>query len=75
MDAIIGRYKVRMEESGLVLRHQTGITFDMTLDETVALLDFINAYKQTLMMLQRDADPQTDPQLERIVIKKDDNSN
>src|SRR6266700_4223631 len=27
MDAIIGRYKVSMEETGLVLRHPTGLRF------------------------------------------------
>lgn len=68
MDAIIGRYRARMEESGLVLRHASGINFDLTLDETLGLLDFINAYRQTLLsMRERD----TDPHLERIVLEKE----
>ncbi len=73
MDAIIGRYRARMEETGLVLRHASGINFDLTLDETLGLLDFINAYRQTLLTLQSDTDPRdTDPRLERVVIPKDD---
>lgn len=64
MDAIIGRYRARMEENGLVIRHASGISFDLTIEETLGLLDFINAYRQTLMTMQRD----TDPQLERIVL-------
>jgi hypothetical protein len=69
MDAIIGRYRVRMEESGLIIRHASGISFDLTIDETLGLLDFINAYRQTLMTMQRD----TDPQIERVVIDHDNN--
>jgi hypothetical protein len=78
MDAIVGRYRVRMEESGLVLRHASGINFDMTVGETVGLLDFLNAYRQTLLALQSDNERDTDPYLERIVVdrqnKKDENS-
>ncbi len=66
MDAIIGRYRARMEENGLVIRHASGISFDLTIEETLGLLDFINAYRQTLMTMQRD----TDPQLERIVLDR-----
>jgi len=78
MDAIVGRYRVRMEESGLVLRHASGINFDLTVDETIGLLDFLNAYRQTLLALQLDNERETDPYLERIVVdrqdKKDENS-
>jgi hypothetical protein len=75
MDAIIGRYRVRMEESGLVLRHASGINFDMTVDEAIGLLDFLNAYRQTLLALQIDSERETDPYLERIILeKKDDKS-
>ncbi len=75
MDAIIGRYRVRMEESGIVLGHASGINFDLTIDETVGLLDFLNAYRQTLSVLQQDNERDTDPCMERIVItRKDENS-
>jgi hypothetical protein len=79
MDAIIGRYRARMEESGLVLRHASGINFDLTPEETLGLLDFINAYRQTLLFLQergRDMSPEqerdTDPEIKRIVLERDD---
>ncbi|MBV9259309.1 MAG: hypothetical protein JO215_14940 [Ktedonobacteraceae bacterium] len=75
MDAIIGRYRLRMEENGLVLGHMSGIKFDLTVDETVGLLDFLNAYRQTLSALQEDNERETDPCLERVVVgKKDENS-
>lgn len=70
MDAIIGRYRVRMEEMGLILKHTSGISFDLTAEETLSLLDFINAYRQTLLMMQMESDQDTEPELERIVIKK-----
>ena len=70
MDAIIGRYRARMEENGLVLRHASGINFDLTVDETVGLLDFLNAYRQTLLALQIDNERDTDPYLERIILEK-----
>ncbi len=70
MDAIIGRYRVRMEEMGLILKHTSGISFDLTPEETLSLLDFINAYKQTLLMMQQESDQDTEPELERIVIRK-----
>jgi hypothetical protein len=66
MDAIVGRYRARMEESGLILRHASGINFDLTPEETLGLFDFINAYRQTLLALQEERD--TDPRLERIVL-------
>ena len=52
MDAIIGRYKARVEESGLILKHEAGISFEFTLEETLGLRDFINAYRQTLLAQQ-----------------------
>ncbi len=74
MDAIIGRYRARMEENGLVLRHASGINFDLTVDETVGLLDFLNAYRQTLTALQIDNERDTDPYLERIILEKKEES-
>ena len=67
MDAIIGRYKAHMEESGLVLTHPTGISFDLTVDEALDLLDFIKVYQRALNMRERD----TNPELERVVIDED----
>jgi hypothetical protein len=61
-----------MEPTGLVLRHATGISFDLTTDETLGLLNFLNAYHQTLLALQeRDQERHTEPHMERIVIHKD----
>jgi hypothetical protein len=71
MDAIIGRYRARMEESGLILRHASGINFDLTPDETLGLLDFINAYRQTLLTLQ-EQERDTDPHMARIVLSEEE---
>ncbi|HKF36257.1 MAG TPA: hypothetical protein VKB35_05095 [Ktedonobacteraceae bacterium] len=67
MDAIIGRYKARMEEMRLVLTHSSGISFDLTAEEALDLMDFIKVYRQALMTTERE----TNPQLERIVIDED----
>ncbi len=67
MDAIIGRYKAHMEESGLVLTHPTGMCFDLTIDEALDLLDFIKVYQRALIMKERD----TNPELERVIIDED----
>ncbi|BCL84065.1 hypothetical protein ccbrp13_65300 [Ktedonobacteria bacterium brp13] len=75
MDAIIGRYRACMEESGLILRHASGINFDLTPDETLGLLDFITAYRQTLLTLQeqerQEQERDTDPHMARIVLNDD----
>lgn len=68
MDAIIGRYRACMEESGLVIRHASGISFDLTPEETLGLFDFISAYRQTLLALQEE--PDTEPRLESIVLNE-----
>ena len=69
MDAIIGRYRVRMEESGLVLTHPSGISFDMTADEALEFQDFLKVYRRTLITSERE----TNPELERIVIEDREN--
>ena len=66
MDAIIGRYKVRMEDSRLILTHPSGISFDITADEALDLQDFLKVYHQTLLTSERE----TNPELERIVIEE-----
>ena len=72
MDAMIGRYRACMERTGLILRHATGISFDLTPDESLGLLNFLNAYQQTLLALQEaDQERHTEPRMERIVIPKD----
>jgi hypothetical protein len=58
MDAIIGRYKVRMEETGLVLRHPTGLNFDLEPNEVLGLWKFIDFYRQPLTDKQTETDPQ-----------------
>ncbi|HEX6481062.1 MAG TPA: hypothetical protein VF043_19655 [Ktedonobacteraceae bacterium] len=69
MDAIIGKYRMHMEETGLILRHVSGISFDLTAEESLGLLDFLSAYRQTLQTLREDME--TEPQLERINLDKD----
>lgn len=70
MDAIIGRYRARMEDEGLLLKHPSGIHFELTLDETIGLLDLLNAYRHTLLAIQHDSERDTEPRMERIVIEK-----
>jgi hypothetical protein len=70
MYAIIGRYKVRMEETGMILKHATGITFDLTAEETLGLLDFISPYRKTLLYMHPHTEVDTQPVI-RIV--QDDN--
>jgi len=60
-----------MEDTGLILKHASGINFDLTLEETLGLLEFINAYRRTLLILQGQ-ERETDPQLERIVLAKEE---
>lgn len=66
MDAIIGRYKVRIEDSGIVLTHPSGISFEITADEALDLQDFLKVFRQTLLITERE----TNPEIERIVIEE-----
>jgi len=66
MDAIIGRYKVRMEDSRLILTHPSGISFDITADEALDLQDFLKVYRRALITSER----VTNPELESIVIEE-----
>lgn len=65
MDAIAGRYRVRMEESGMILTHPSGISFDLTVDEALSLHEFIGVYRKTLQVAERD----TEPEIKRVVIE------
>jgi hypothetical protein len=69
MDAIIGKYRMHMEESGLILKHSSGISFDLTPEESLGLLDFLSAYRQTLQVIREEVD--TEPHLERITLDND----
>lgn len=69
IDAIIGRYRVRMEEAGMVLTHPTGISFDLTTDEALRLYEFIGVYRETLQV-QVD-ERETEPEIKRVVINKE----
>ncbi len=71
MDAIIGRYKVSLEDIGLILKHPTGIIFDLTIEETLALRDFLNIYHQTLLDAREEMERQTDPSIKAIVLHED----
>lgn len=65
IDAIVGRYRVRMEKTGLVLTHPSGICFDLTAREAVGLLEFISVYRKPLL-----AERDTEPEIERIIIQE-----
>jgi len=56
-----------MEETGMVLKHVAGISFDFTPEETLFLFDFISVYREALMKTQND----TEPYLERVLVKKE----
>ena len=76
MDAIVGRYRVRLEEDGLlVLKHPSGICFDLTVEETLEFLDFISVYRKALLAIERDQNRDTDPELARIVVKEQADQN
>ena len=57
MDAIIRNYRVRMEETRLVLTHPAGISFDLTLDEAVGLMEFIKVYQDAIAAAKHDTGP------------------
>jgi len=71
MDAIIGRYRVCMQEGGLVVKHATGISFDFTPEETLRMLEFIGIYRDALLARLRQDGPDTEPRLESVVIDKE----
>jgi hypothetical protein len=56
MDAIIGRYKVRVDDGGLVLKHPTGISIDFRPNEALGLWRFI-VYREQLPDMQFDTKP------------------
>jgi hypothetical protein len=68
MTAIIGRYRIDIEEDSFIVTHQAGIKFDLTRDEAVGLLDFLISYQDILSH----SDPDTDPRMKRVILRKDD---
>src|SRR5689334_442228 len=70
MDAIIGRYRVRLEEDGLlVLKHPSGICFDLAVEETLGFLDFVGVYRTALLAISdQDTARDTEPELPRMVL-------
>ena len=72
MDAIIGRYRARMEETGMFLKHPAGISFEFTPEETLYLFDFISVYRESLLK-QHDTDPLLDSVQVRQVHQEGEN--
>lgn len=66
IDAIIGRYRVRVEEAGMILTHPSGINFDLTAAEALHLYEFIGVYRKTLQGVERE----TDPEIKRVVVEE-----
>jgi hypothetical protein len=65
IDAIIGRYRVHMEKTSLVLTHPSGICFDLTAEESMGLLEFVSVYRKSLL-----AERDTDPAIKRVVVQE-----
>ena len=61
MDKLIGKYKVHLEETGLILTHKAGISFDMTPDEIEGLIGFLNVHWNAIRAAQPDAAPRLKP--------------
>jgi hypothetical protein len=52
MEAMIGKYKARMKETGLVLIHPVGFSFDLTFNEAVELMEFIDGCQNAIVATQ-----------------------
>jgi hypothetical protein len=67
MDAIIGKFKVCMDRSLVILTHPAGISFDLTPEEALGFGDIINVYRETLRDMAEDEEeePQKDLYKER----------
>jgi hypothetical protein len=65
-DAIVGRYRARIEKTGLILTHPSGICFDLTAEEALGLQEFVAVYRKTLTAAERD----TEPSIKRVIIKE-----
>jgi hypothetical protein len=70
MEAMIGKYRARMKVTGLALIHPVGFCFDLTLDEAVELMEFIDDCRDTIAAVQRD----TEPSIESVVVDEESSS-
>ena len=61
MDAQIGNFKIHLKKSGLLLRHRTGLGFEMTREEVLGFLKLLEVYQQTWPEQPGNSDPETQP--------------
>jgi hypothetical protein len=54
-----------MEETGLLIKHESGIIFDLTPREILGLLNFISVYRENLETMECE----TEPHLKRIIME------
>ena len=71
MDAQIGNFKVHVKKSGLLVRHATGLGFEMTREEVLGFLQLLQAYQPTWLEQPDAADPETQP-IVRFLKPEDD---
>jgi hypothetical protein len=71
MQAQIGKFKIQVTKSGLALRHSTGLGFELTREEALGLLQFLQVYQQTLLEQPGTTDPETQPVI-RFLKNEDD---
>jgi hypothetical protein len=57
MEAIVGRYRLQMEGFCIILTHTTRFRFEMTLDEALGLMEFIQNFQAAGATAQGDAEP------------------
>jgi hypothetical protein len=71
MKVQIGKFKAELKKNGLLLRHATGIGFELTPVECLGMLQFLQVHEQTLKTQRGTTDPETQPIL-RIIKDEDD---
>jgi hypothetical protein len=71
MRAQIGKFKVQARKSGLLLRHNMGLGFELTPQEALGLLQFLKLYQQSLLEQLDMTDPETQPVI-RLLENEDD---
>jgi hypothetical protein len=74
MDAQIGKFKVQVKESGLLLQHSMGMGFELTREEALGLLQFLQVYQQALLEQPGTTDPETQPIIQ-FPMNEDDQPN
>jgi hypothetical protein len=73
MRAQIGKFKVQVRKSGLLLWHSMGLGFELTPQEALGLLQFLQLYQQSLLEQSATTDPETQPVI-RFLKDEDDQS-